>query len=279
MAKKRERNDLAPRTECVLPLWKHSTANNVVTLSVRPPQTPFTSLDTFMAAHSPRRFCQARQKYILKPLTVEKRIKDAGYVPLQRKPGSDSCNTRSTSVHHQRHSQILTHRSPQGNASCATDSSSEGENRVLRLGKCKLTGNNELLSSDGSSDLYKSSYFRPGPKIPFSFSRSTSIPAMFQSTSDLIAIGTIPMTSQRQTPAKPMSRSSSEEDIQPTTKSKQGSLWKTKTTLNLKDCKYTDPMVGASPAFQARITEMAQLEVETIRFEKTKRTRKKASSS
>jgi len=38
-------------------------------------------------------------------------------------------------------------------------------------------------------------------------------------------------------------------------------------------------MVGASPAFQARITEMAQLEVETIRFEKTKRTRKKASSS
>ncbi|XP_068680846.1 uncharacterized protein [Montipora foliosa] len=261
MAKKRERNDLAPRTECVLPLWKHSTANNVVTLSVRPPQTPFTSLDTFMAAHSPRRFCQARQKYILKPLTVEKRIKDAGYVPLQRKPGSDSCNTRSTSVHHQRHSQILTHRSPQGNASCATDSSSEGENRVLRLGKCKLTGNNELLSSDGSSDLYKSSYFRPGPKIPFSFSRSTSIPAMFQSTSDLIAIGTIPMTSQRQTPAKPMSR------------------WKTKTTLNLKDCKYTDPMVGASPAFQARITEMAQLEVETIRFEKTKRTRKKASSS
>ena len=49
--------------------------------------------------------------------------------------------------------------------------------------------------------------------------------------------------------------------------------------LCFSDCKYIDPMVGASPAFQGRITEMAQLEVETIRFEKTKRTRKKASSS
>ena len=44
-------------------------------------------------------------------------------------------------------------------------------------------------------------------------------------------------------------------------------------------CKYPDPMIGASPSFQARITEMAQLEVETIKFEKTKKTRKKASSS
>jgi len=38
-------------------------------------------------------------------------------------------------------------------------------------------------------------------------------------------------------------------------------------------------MIGARPSFQARITEMAQLEVETIKFEKTKKTRKKASSS
>jgi len=93
------------------------------------------------------------------------------------------------------------------------------------------------------------------------FNRSTSIPTMPRSTADLIAIGTIPITSQRQTPVKPMSR------------------WKTKATLNLKGCKYPDPMIGASPSFQARITEMAQLEVETIKFEKTKKTRKKASSS
>ena len=38
-------------------------------------------------------------------------------------------------------------------------------------------------------------------------------------------------------------------------------------------------MIGASPAFQARITEMAQMEVETIKFEKTKKTKKKTSSS
>lgn len=49
--------------------------------------------------------------------------------------------------------------------------------------------------------------------------------------------------------------------------------------LHFSGCKYQDPMVGASPSFQGRITEMAQLEVETIRFEKTKKSKKKASSS
>lgn len=261
MEKKRERNDLTPITTCISPLWKDTTTNNVVTLRMPPPQTQLTSLDTFMAAHSPRRFCQARQKYILKPLTVDKRITEAGYVPVQQKTRNYSENTRSTTVHHQKQRPVLTQRIPQVNTSSnfVTDSSSEGENRVLRLGKCKL--NNEFFSKESSAELYKSSYFRPGPKIPFSFSRSTSIPTMLNGASDLIAIGTIPMASQRQTPPKPMSR------------------WKTKATLNLKDCKYIDPMVGASPAFQGRITEMAQLEVETIRFEKTKRTRKKASSS
>lgn len=209
-----------------------------------------------MAAHSPRRFCQARQKYILKPLTVDKRITDTGYAPVQQKTRNEPSETRCNNIH-QRQTHV-THRSPHSNT--VTDSSSEGEasnQRVLALGKCNL--NNEDL---GSNDLYKSSFFRPGPKIPVTFNRSaSSIPTMPRSTSDLIAIGTIPITSHRQTPAKPMSR------------------WKTKATLNLKGCKYPDPMVGASPSFQGRITEMAQLEVETIRFEKTKKTRKKASSS
>ena len=115
-------------------------------------------------------------------------------------------NTRSTTVHHQKQRPVLTQRIPQVNTSSnfVTDSSSEGENRVLRLGKCKL--NNEFFSKESSAELYKSSYFRPGPKIPFSFSRSTSIPTMLNGASDLIAIGTIPMASQRQTPPKPMSR-------------------------------------------------------------------------
>jgi len=89
MAQGRERNNFVPRT-CVSPLWKDSTSSNVVTLRMRPPQTPFTSLDTFMAAHSPRRFCQARQKYVLKPLTVDKRITDTGFVPVQQKKRNDS---------------------------------------------------------------------------------------------------------------------------------------------------------------------------------------------
>lgn len=135
MAQGRERNNFVPRTTCVSPLWKHSTSSDVVTLRMRPPQTPFTSLDTFMAAHSPRRFCQARQKYILseyftfiraqlfliciyrwlnlctqnyvgvslssandgmfvllhvEPLTVDKRITDAGYAPVQQKTRNES---------------------------------------------------------------------------------------------------------------------------------------------------------------------------------------------
>ncbi|XP_020630919.1 uncharacterized protein LOC110067912 isoform X2 [Orbicella faveolata] len=262
MAQGRERNNFVPRT-CVSPLWKDSTSSNVVTLRMRPPQTPFTSLDTFMAAHSPRRFCQARQKYVLKPLTVDKRITDTGFVPVQQKKRNDSSDARTNSVHQRQSHQRVTHRSPPSNTYTTTDSSSEGEvntQRVLALGKCKLN-NEDLVASDASSELYRSSFFRPGPKIPMTFNRSTSIPTMPRSTADLIAIGTIPITSQRQTPVKPMSR------------------WKTKATLNLKGCKYPDPMIGASPSFQARITEMAQLEVETIKFEKTKKTRKKASSS
>ena len=41
---------------------------------MRPSQTAFTSLDTFMAAHSPRRFCEARQKYILSKYLIKIRI-------------------------------------------------------------------------------------------------------------------------------------------------------------------------------------------------------------
>ena len=67
MAQGRKKNNFVPRT-CVSPLWKDSTSSNAFRpprMHMRPPQAPLTSLDTFMAAHSPRRFCQTRQKYIL----------------------------------------------------------------------------------------------------------------------------------------------------------------------------------------------------------------------
>ena len=38
-------------------------------------------------------------------------------------------------------------------------------------------------------------------------------------------------------------------------------------------------MIGASPGLQGRIAEMAQLEVDTIKYEKTKKMKKKVSSS
>lgn len=66
MAHGRDKYGLDSRIACVSPLWKHTSGSSVVTLKMRPPaSTPFTSLDTFMAAHSPRRFCQARQRYLL----------------------------------------------------------------------------------------------------------------------------------------------------------------------------------------------------------------------
>ncbi|XP_022799843.1 uncharacterized protein LOC111337751 isoform X2 [Stylophora pistillata] len=299
MAQGGKRNNFISRTTCVSPLWKHPTSNNVVKLRMQPPQTTFTPLDTFLAAHSPRRFCQARQKYILKPLTVEKRMADIGYAPVQQKTRNNSSETK-TSIH--KRQTDVPQRNPNGNI--PTDSSSEKENgnqRVLPLGKCNI--DNEDL---GSTNLSRRSFFPPRPKLPVSLNRSaSSIPTMPHGTSDLIAIGTIPITTHRQTPVKPMSSlvgatsswtdhlpliksnkkekiellSSSEEEIQPLHKTKPGGLWKTKATLNLKGCKYPDPMVGAGPSFQGRITEMAQLEVETIRFEKTKKTRKKVSSS
>ena len=39
--------------------------------------------------------------------------------------------------------------------------------------------------------------------------------------------------------------------------------------------KHPDPMMGAGPGLQARIVEMVQLELDTIRYEKTKKTKKK----
>ena len=65
MAHGKGKHGLDSRIACVSPLWKHSSGSSVVTLKMRPPATPLTSLDTFMAAHSPRRFCQTRQRYLL----------------------------------------------------------------------------------------------------------------------------------------------------------------------------------------------------------------------
>lgn len=66
MANGKGKYGIDPRIACITsPLWKHSSGSSVVTLKMRPQATPFTSLDTFMAAHSPRRFCQTRQRYLL----------------------------------------------------------------------------------------------------------------------------------------------------------------------------------------------------------------------
>jgi len=42
--------------------------------------------------------------------------------------------------------------------------------------------------------------------------------------------------------------------------------------------KYPDPLVGAPPSFQARMSEMAQLELDTIKYEKGRKVKKKSPS-
>ena len=39
--------------------------------------------------------------------------------------------------------------------------------------------------------------------------------------------------------------------------------------------KYSDPLSGATPSFQQRLMELAALEAETVRWERTKRVKKK----
>lgn len=41
------------------------------------------------------------------------------------------------------------------------------------------------------------------------------------------------------------------------------------------DPRYTDPVVGAPPSFQQRLMELSALESETIRYEKSKKVKKK----
>lgn len=39
--------------------------------------------------------------------------------------------------------------------------------------------------------------------------------------------------------------------------------------------RYTDPVIGAQPSFQQRLMELSALESETIRYEKSKKVKKK----
>lgn len=41
------------------------------------------------------------------------------------------------------------------------------------------------------------------------------------------------------------------------------------------DPKYTDPVVGASSSLLARLSELATLEAETVRYERTRKVKKK----
>ncbi|XP_032228154.2 uncharacterized protein LOC5504020 isoform X2 [Nematostella vectensis] len=265
MAHSKSRYDLDPRIACISPLWNHSSGS-VVTLKMRPPATPFTSLDTFMAAHSPRRFCQSRQKYLLKPLTLDRKIGESTFALIgDKNPRSKSRIEESKPKSPGRTRQLNSRNrndSPSGTSTSGQDSSSDQEQnytRVLPLGKCQINNDEELVDQCGTpSPRFKSGSFRPPPRLPFTFNHSASIPSSPRDATDLIAIGTISMTSQRQPPPKPMSR------------------WKTKATLNLKGCKYSDPLAGAGPGFQARIAEMAQLEVETIKYEKSRKVKKKS---
>jgi len=71
------------------------------------------------------------------------------------------------------------------------------------------------------------------------------------------------------------SNSSSHLMKQARTKQHHNFRWKTKTSNVARVNNYPDPMYSADSAFLQRITEMASLEVETIKFEKSKKLRRK----
>lgn len=95
--------------------------------------------------------------------------------------------------------------------SSSQDSNNEQEqiyNRILHLGKCRLSSEDDLIEVCNSQEKFKATTsFRPATKLPFAFSRSASISNATTDTTDLIAIGTISMTTQRQPPTRPQQQS------------------------------------------------------------------------
>lgn len=76
------------------------------------------------------------------------------------------------------------------------------------MGKCKLSSQDDLIDVCESQEQFKAtSSFRPSTRLPFTFSRNSSMPNSARDTTDLIAIGTISMATQRQPPTKPLSQS------------------------------------------------------------------------
>lgn len=112
------------------------------------------------------------------------------------------------------------HNSTSGAESSENEELTNITQRVLTLGKCKLSNGEDFLfpCESNSNNIHSNSYFRPGPRVSFPQTRSCALSGATSAptTNELIAIGTIPMRLQRQSIPKPMSR------------------WKTKATLNLK---------------------------------------------
>ncbi|XP_028399414.1 uncharacterized protein LOC114522848 isoform X2 [Dendronephthya gigantea] len=262
----------------VSPILKESANGvhpHVVTLSLRPFRTTNLSVDSFMASHSPRRSSSNKQKFMLKPLSLDQRNCSSN---VHTTFGKDALELgiASSLKDHERiphgKSDIRADR-PQSNYSC--------QNRVNKplasVVNCidyDPNYSSKLYTVPDGTNLYTSrnNSFRPPPRIShltgqkitfgntYGFNYHTGYINLLQTQTDLVATGTpVSTIGPKQNQAtKPSPR------------------WQTvKSALNEKGCKYVDPMLGCNSGFQARMSEITQHELDTVKWEKGKKGKKK----
>jgi len=242
---------------------------------MRPPSAQnqhFGSLETFMAAHSPRKVSQTKQGYILKPLSVDKnKLTGSGFSRLLDGQFPQVCSPPPTITSKDWIGPLTnTSRSSSASGGKVSPINNKGQTQrdslassvpMLDLSKCRINNEDIIVKSASTFNGFRPSGYRT-PKTP----RPPSYSNTGQEAPELVAMGTMALTTQKQVhqpPSKPVPR------------------FKSRTSTNNKEkdnFRYIDPMAGASPSFQSRVTEIAQLEVETIRAEKQRKTKKRNSS-
>lgn len=244
---------------------------HVVTLSLRPFRTTNLSVDSFMASHSPRRNSSNKQKLMLKPLALDQRNYSSNIHTTFGKEALDL--SVASSRDHNTRSDIKPDR-PYSNCGNQHKERKSSLNTV-NCNDYDTTFSSKQCSVPESLYTIRNTSFRPPPRIShltgqritfgntFGFNYHTGYLNLLQTQTDLVAMGTpVSTIGLKQTQAaKPMPR------------------WQTmKGALNDRDCKYPDPMLGCSPGFQVRMAEITQHELDTVKWEKGKKGKKKTSS-
>lgn len=272
MAQGRGKNSDVKATGFTTPMWKRSpdAYPHVVTLSIRPFRTTNLSVDSFMTAHSPRRNCANNQKLTLKPLELQQRNCSTNTTFGN---GTLGLSARSSSTAQERISQDRNKpERPHSNASHQSSQERKVSASVVTLGDYHSNTPKQYVP-ESLYTLRNNSFHPPqrfcqatGQKVTigntFGFNYHQGYINLLQQHSGIIATGTpVHTIDHKPMQTKPLSR------------------WQSKNVVNEKVSKYPDPMIGPSPSFQARMTEIAQHEIDTSKWEKSKKGKKKYASN